>query len=99
MTHLNHGERANSSLKGWHHGFNNRVDAAHISIWKFLQLLLDKQVLTELEVERLIAGNNGNTRRKRYRDWDGNVYQLLSNYKQGDNILIYLRGIAHNLSI
>nr|ACE75420.1 hypothetical protein GIP_L8_0340 [Glyptapanteles indiensis] len=95
-TTLNHAERTNNSVEGWHNGFRNRAVVAHVNTWKFIDLLRDCQSDNEIVIEQLLAGRAAANRR-RYRDHDQRIFNVVQQFDPA-NILEYLRGVAQNLA-
>jgi len=90
--------RTNNSVEGWHGGFNALLGACNPTIWTFIDKLQYEQGLNDLKVEQYIAGQQPPVQRKVYRDTAQRIEDIVNDY-ENRNILDFLRGIAHNLSL
>lgn len=89
--------RSNNSVEGWHHAFNQILGASHPTIWKLVEDLKKQQVLNSFNIEQLIRGENIQ-KKKKYRDLTIRLENLVQSYSF-QNILTYLRGVAHNFQL
>lgn len=96
-TTLEGGDRTNNIVEGWHNAFNNRAQAAHVTPWKFIDLMRDEQALTDLKLEQILRGDAQQIKNKKYRDRNRRLLNVVGTYGQGD-VVDYLRGVAHNLA-
>jgi hypothetical protein len=87
--------KTNNSVEGWHRSFNEMVSCNHPTIWKFINALKLEQSRNDLMIEQFIAGRVAPPPKKKYRDCAQRIIQVVSSYNQ-QNLLDYLRGIAHN---
>ncbi|XP_034937010.1 uncharacterized protein [Chelonus insularis] len=90
--------RTNNAVEGWHHSFNNRAQSAHLYFWKFINLLKEEQSNTEIVIEQLSSGAEPVMKRKKYRDYDCRVFNVVAEYNS-ENICRYLKCIANNLKL
>ena len=75
-------DRTNNAQEGWHRWFAWIVTCHHPTIWKVIQCLKMEQATTERELERLVAGNSGPKRKKRYQQCDERLRALLQSVEQ-----------------
>ncbi|XP_015115250.1 uncharacterized protein LOC107039903 [Diachasma alloeum] len=54
---VNDQPRTTNAVEGWHHGFNESAQTAHLCLWKFIDLIKTEQALTEAWMEQLNAAN------------------------------------------
>ena len=94
---LNDLPKTNNSVEAWHRGFEAEVGAHHPNIWRFIKCLQKEQSFNEVRIEQYVAGIESEPPRKRYRDSAKRLKSLVQIFNQ-DNIIEYIRGIAHNLS-
>ena len=82
-------------------------------MFRFIEAVLREQVLTEAKYEAKVAGEPPTKQKKMYRDNAARLQRFVQKYnsknpnndnlpdpdKDGDHpILVYLRGIAHNIA-
>ena len=89
--------RTNNNMEGWHNSFSKLV-GTHPTIWKFLSSLKLEQNNNELKLERILAGCETATKKKKYRDYDERLQKIVKKYNS-DTKITYLRSVAHNISI
>ena len=89
--------KTNNSVEAWHRGFETEVGAHHPNIWRFIKCLQKEQSFNEVRIEQYVAGIEPESPRKRYRDSAKRLKSLVQTFNQ-DDIIDYIRGIAHNLS-
>lgn len=89
--------RTNNSVEGWHNSFSSVLNAAHPSLWKFINGLKKEESLNRLKIEQYIAGNE-QPRKKIYKDTAQRIKTICEQYGNRPN-LEYLRGIAHNFQL
>lgn len=90
--------RTNNAVEGWHNRFNKKAQACHLSMWKFIELLKSEQSIFEVEYEQVNAGAVPPPKKRKYRDLDARIENVVESFDPSD-LLIYLRGIAQNLSL
>ena len=89
--------KTNNSVEGWHRRFETEVGAHHPNIWRFIKCLQKEQAYNEVQIEQYVAGVEPEPPRKRYLDAAKRIKRLVEAFDP-DNIVEYIRGIAHNLS-
>ena len=67
----------------------------HPPIWKFIEGIKRVQRGRDLYYEQHVAGSLPPLKLKKYRLADERILSLVNNFRN-DNILEYLRGLAHN---
>ncbi len=89
--------KTNNSVEGWHRGFEEQVAAHHPNIWKFINCIKKEQSLNEVRFEQYISGEESQKKKRKYRDTADRIQRLVNEYTN-NNVLDFLRGIAHNIS-
>ncbi|XP_018497595.1 uncharacterized protein LOC100904923 [Galendromus occidentalis] len=87
----------NNEVEGWHSAFAGRIGSSHPTVFKLLEQIKVEQGKTEFVVENSLSQGIGNRSKKKYRDRQQRLYKLVSTYATR-NSLLFLRGIAHNIS-
>ena len=90
--------RTNNAVEGWHHAFQTLVGNHHANFWKFLNCLQREEVLTHAKIVQLQSGHNGSQSRKKYRDLNIRIANIVSTYDPSE-IIPYLRSISHNICV
>ena len=90
--------RTNNAVKGWHRSFQANVGAYHPNFWKFIDILKRKQNLTQVNIAQARAGHQPDRQRRRYLDSNQRIKNIVQDYHNRD-IMQYLRGLAHNISM
>jgi len=95
--------KTNNACEGWHRGFHQLVGSDHPSIWKFIEYLQKDQILNQMKVEQLLAGQPLPPSKRKYRDCAERVSRIVGRYNnewlnagQENGLIGYLRGLAHN---
>ena len=68
-----------------------------VNIWRFIKCLQKEQSYNEVRIEQYVAGIEPELPRKRYRDSAKRLKSLVQTFNE-DDIIDYIRVIAHNLS-
>lgn len=89
--------KTNNSVEGWHRGFQEQIGAMHPNIWKFIDCVKKEQNLNEVRIEQYVSGVEPQPSKRKYRDCARRIKNIVDQYNP-DNILDYIRGIAHNIS-
>ena len=89
--------KTNNSCEVWHRSFSESIGANHSNIWKFIQVLKNEQALSEDKFEQQVAGINPNISENCYRDASVRLQTILKEYDE-QNVVGYLRGLAHNFN-
>ncbi|XP_041371610.1 uncharacterized protein LOC121385139 [Gigantopelta aegis] len=80
------------------HSMWNCHGAYHPNIWVFLDVLKKEQSQTEVAMTQALAGEDGPPQRRQYRDVTKRLENLVNDY-DNRGVLLFLRGIAHNLQM
>jgi hypothetical protein len=102
---LERAPKTSNAIEAWHRGFETTLDTYHPHIYRLVEALKREQTLTEAAFEKAIAGDPAYKRRK-YQDAAVRLHRAvlafdinkLDDDDYDDYLLLYLRGIAHNLS-
>jgi hypothetical protein len=91
--------RTNNSVEAWHRAFQQTVDCNHPSIFKLINHFRLEQDHVEIEMERHLSGViQPQASKNKYVQLNRRLQALLPTYANV-NVMVYLRGIAHNLEI
>ena len=77
---------------------NNNVGAYHPNFWKFIDILKREQNLIQVNIAQARAGHQPEPQRRRYLDSNQRIKNIVQDYHNRD-IMQYLRGLAHNISM
>ena len=78
--------------------FQANVGAYHPNFWKFIDILKREQSLNHVNISQARAGHQPEPQRRRYQDSNRRIENIVQDY-HNRNILQYLRGLAHNISM
>lgn len=95
---LDDAPRTNNHVEGWHNRLTARAQMNNSTLWKFLDLIISEQSVTDLVHEQSVAGHKIDNKRKKYKDMDARMKNVVEKYKNR-KICDYLSGIAHNLTL
>lgn len=98
QTVLQNRSKTNNNLEGWHRGFQYTLNSLHPGFWLFVKAIKREQSLNELKMEQYLSGDNPPMTKKKYRDSASRLLRVVSGYSDYDDVLNYLRAVAHNLS-
>ena len=87
VAHLN--EHAAVTMPPVHHIRN---------FWRFIDILKREQNLTQVNIAQARAGHPAEPQRRRYQDSNQRIKNIVQDYPNR-NIMQYLRGLAHNISM
>ncbi|KAL4088720.1 hypothetical protein QTP88_023804 [Uroleucon formosanum] len=87
----NHAEAANRRL-------NIQMGVTNPTIWSFINCLKKIQTGRDVFYEQLVTGGSPPKKKKKYINNDKRILKLVSNYNK-NRILLFLRGIANNVSL
>lgn len=88
-------DRTNNHSEAAHRRLQTELDVHHPSIWRFIDGLRRIQKGRDMVYEQYVAGAPAPEKRKKYKQADDRIYNLVNSYADRD-IVEYLRGIAHN---
>ena len=94
---INKTARTNNVVEGWNNAFQSSISCSHPSFPKFVKLLHREQGIQDVNYAKW-EGGNIHLSSKLSIGRDERIYNLVADYPNRD-ILIYLRGIAHNFSL
>ncbi|XP_030072563.1 FLYWCH-type zinc finger-containing protein 1 [Microcaecilia unicolor] len=91
--------RTNNSVEAWHRSFQQTVDCHHPSIFKLVDHFRREQDRTEIEISRYLAGfRHPECSKSKYVQLDKRLRALVSTYNV-DDIVMFLKNVAVNLTI
>jgi len=88
--------RTNNSVEGWHKRFSSLLGGPHPTIWRFIDAIKEEQSVTEMKINQLVAGIPSQPRRRKYRNLEKRLLNIVENY-ENQSVSEYLLGIAHNV--
>ena len=88
--------RTNNMLEGWHSAFKKRMMIIHPTEEKLLRKLHSEQASTEMVLEQIFQGKAVGRNNKKYATVNARLKNIVEGYNI-ENVLEYLRAIAHNL--
>ena len=91
--------KTNNAIEGWHRAFLQQVSGNHPSVWKFLEALQREQSLTEVKTEQLLSGMTCDKRKKKYRESETCLKNLISCFDDHSDIVEYVSAVAHNIRL
>ena len=74
-----------------------QISVQHPNIWKFIEANQREQSIRTLQIEQYVSGQQGTLSRKKYRDCAERLFRVVANYEK-NNVLEFLRGVAHNIN-
>ena len=89
--------KTNNWVEGWQCRFETEVGAHHPNIWRFVKCLQKEHSFNEVQIEQHVAGIEAEPSRKRYADAAKRIQRLVEAFDP-DDVVEYIRGIAHNWS-
>lgn len=90
--------RTNNAVEGWHNAFARSVNIAHPTLPRLIIKLQKEQNINGHNVESLLAGEEAPLRKKKYRDLDRRLRNIVLDYQNRTSIE-YLRGCSHNINL
>ena len=85
-------------MEGWHNAFARTVQIAHPTLPRLVVKLQKEQNINQMNVERMLAGEDPPLRKKKYRDLDRRLRTVVLDYENRTSI-DYLRGCSHNINL
>ncbi|CAI6344403.1 unnamed protein product [Macrosiphum euphorbiae] len=88
----------NRTNKAANRRLNIQMGVTNPTIWSFINCLKKIQTGRDVFYEQLVTGGSPPKKKKKYIDNDKRILKLVSNYDK-NRILLFLRGIANNVSL
>lgn len=95
---INGERRTNNDVEGWHRRFQSAIGCKNPSVFKCIDALKIEQKRHESRIHRLNSGEQPNPRKRKYRDLNDRILDLVTKYEERERVS-YLRGIAHNFQL
>ena len=95
------GPRTNNAVESWHNTFNFQLTAKHPTLWDCIDAINSEQCRTEFELKRANCHIDRSPVRKRQRDNESRLQEIVANYgvdKYKDKV-VYLKAIATCLKL
>ena len=90
--------RTNNAVEAWHRGLCDSFNMQHPTIWKFITGLREEQNHRDTVMEGLIAGNQPQPVRRRYRELQAKILTIVNDFDNRE-VNDYVRGIANNITL
>ena len=90
--------RTNNHVEGWHRKMNSAMGAYYPNIWRFLEVIIKEQGLTDVKLNQAQGGHLAPPQRRVYQDASQRLGVVVQDYPNR-RILDFLRGIAHNFNL
>lgn len=90
--------RGNNAVEAWHRRWEILVGAQHVSVFRLITTMKREQARVEDNIEGAIRGQPRRLQSKKQKLRESRLAAALANRDNVD-VLIFLRGIAHNLSV
>ena len=74
----------NNSVVGWHKEFSSLIAVTHPTIWKFIDELKKQQSINDIKIIQYLAGQNPELGRRRYKNLDERILNVVREYHQLD---------------
>ncbi|KAK7479733.1 hypothetical protein BaRGS_00029009, partial [Batillaria attramentaria] len=87
--------RTNNSVEGWHRAFDQQMSVTHPTLGRLVSKLSKEQASTELMIEQHAMGVRMR-KNKQYEVVNTRLQALVARYAQ-DDVLVFLKAVAHNL--
>ncbi|KAL3104639.1 hypothetical protein niasHT_022350 [Heterodera trifolii] len=78
----NGSDRTNNFAEAYHRTLQHAIGHGHPPIWKFINILRERQKLIDVDFEHFLAGNAPPLKAKRYREADRRILSILKRYNQ-----------------
>jgi hypothetical protein len=79
--------RSNNCVEGFHNAFQNHVGGHSPGLWKLIGVLKKEQALVQADVTRLVAGQPPAPKRRKYRDLQRRIKDIITQYIHGQRLL------------
>ena len=91
--------KTNNCAEAWHRSFEATVDEIHdVNIYRFIEALKVEQTLMEANYEQAVAGEEGPSQQRTYKDAAQRLLNAVGKYNENINLTEYLQGVAHNIT-
>ena len=89
--------RTNNAVEAWHCAFHGSLQAAHPTLWRFLEALKREEALQRLKYEGIVAGEV-QPRKMKYVQLNKRIQTIINDYENRTAYDI-IRGIAYNMQL
>ncbi|CAF3920813.1 unnamed protein product [Rotaria sp. Silwood1] len=90
--------RSNNFIEGWHRAFNNRISMKHPTITKLAKCILREQANFEMDIERILVGQQPKPKKKTYATLDSRLKRIVASYNF-ESVGDYLARVAANVKL
>ena len=90
--------RTNNHIEGWHRKMNSAMGSCHPNIWKFLDVIMKEQGLTDVKLNQAQGGHVAPPQRRVYRNASRRLAVVVQDFPNRQ-ILDFLRGVAYNFDL
>ena len=87
----------NNPIEGFHNAIHSSVTSTHPNIWTLIDALKKEETLAQTKFTHLNRGDEP-YKKKKYRTVNTRLKNLVDRYSD-DDILTFLRGVAHNMKM
>ena len=87
--------RTNNNIEGWHRGLQSLVTSCHPNFWRFINIIIKEESLTQVKINQCLGGIQ-DPERKKYKNCNANIVNIVQNYPALQTI-DYLQRISYNL--
>ena len=90
--------RTNNNVEAFHNALNKSVSNAHPNIWRLINVLKDEECLATAKRIHFERGDSLPDKKK-YKDLNARLKNIVLNYSAYDDKMRYLRSIAYNMHV
>ncbi|KAL3096209.1 hypothetical protein niasHT_026149 [Heterodera trifolii] len=79
---MNSTDRTNNFAEAYHRTLQHAIGQGHPPIWKFINILRERQKIIDVDFEHCLAGNAPPMKANRYREADKRILRILRRYNE-----------------
>ena len=88
--------RSSNIAEGWHNGFSSMMGCKNPTLWKFLEVLKDEQVFTDVKLTKYNHREDPEPRKKKWVNLDNRLSTFAETYEI-EEMLDYMKYIGNVL--